>query len=216
MSTKRLLIWGLPGLLFLVFTSWYTDLGGPLSQEEIARYLSKIDTQDVSKEQRERIKAFMESDTGRQFFMLNAIDFAENPPDVPGANPGEDAQQLMDRYMEHMYAELFRRACHPTAMGNAISAAMDLVGVEALRTAGVWDVGALMRYRSRRTFMEIVTIPETSNRHAYKVAALNKTIAYPIEMQIHLGDPRSLLGLAMLALAAILDLTFIRRKPATN
>ncbi len=211
MRRRRILIWGLPSLFFLVFSFWYTDFGGPLTDDEIAFYMAKLDERAGNAETRERIKRFMETDTGRQFFMLNAIDFADNPPDVAGATPGESASQLMDRYMEHMYAQLFRRACHPVAAGNAVHAALDLVGVDALETPEVWDAGAFMRYRSRRTFMEIVTIPETWDRHEFKVAALDKTIAYPVELQINLGDPRLLLGLLLFGVAALLDLTLVRR-----
>ena len=105
-----------------------------------------------------------------------------------------------------MYAELLSRACHPTVMGDAVFSALDLVGVEALDTADRWDMGALFRYRSRRTFLEIVTIPETLGRHEFKIAALDKTIAYPIETQLNLGDPRVSLGLLLLAAAALGDL----------
>ena len=138
--------------------------------------------------------------------MVNIVDYAENPPNVEGAAPGESALELMDRYMEHMFAELFARACHPTVIGEAAFRALDLVGVETLDSAERWDMGALFRYRSRRTFIEIVTIPETMERHHFKVAALDKTIAYPIETQLNLGDPRFSLGLLLLAAAALGDL----------
>jgi hypothetical protein len=71
-------------------------------------------------------------------------------------------------------------------------------------------MGALFRYRSRRTFLEIVTIPETHDRHEFKVAALDKTIAYPIETQLDLGDLRLSLGLLLLSAAALLDLALVR------
>jgi hypothetical protein len=30
-----MLLWGVPGALWLLFTIWYTDFGGPLSEQEI-------------------------------------------------------------------------------------------------------------------------------------------------------------------------------------
>ncbi len=206
MGRRRILIWAIAALLYAAFVGWYTDFGGPLRDSEIATYLARFEALGFSEERRERIRRFMESDTGRQFLMVNVVDYADDPPDVPGAEPGESALQLMDRYMEHMYAELFARACHPTVVGNAVHTALDLVGVDTLDTAERWDMGALFRYRSRRTFLEIVTIPETLGRHEFKIAALDKTIAYPIETQLNLGDPRVLLGLLLLAAAALGDL----------
>lgn len=212
MERRRLLIWAVPAFFFAVFVFWYTDFGGPLSETEVAAFLEKIDAQAAPPtETRERMRRFMESDTGREFMMLNVIDFAEDPPDVAGAEPGETSDQLMARYMEHMFRELFKRACHPVIMGNAIHQAMDLVGVEELEHAERWDMAAFMRYRSRRTFMEIVTIPETRSRHEFKIAAIDKTIAYPVETEVYLGDPRLLLGLGLFSLAALLDLASIRR-----
>jgi hypothetical protein len=204
-------IWGVPAFFYLAFVSWYTDFGGPLREDEIAGYLAKFAGQGVSNEFLSRVRDFMATDTGRQFQMVNVIDYDEDPPDVEGAAPGESAEQLMGRYMEHMFRELLWRACHPTVMGVAAFRAMDLVGVEALERPEEWDMAAFMRYRSRRTFMEIVTIPETRGRHEFKVAAIEKTIAYPVETRIHLGDPRVSLGLGLFALASLLDLVVYRR-----
>lgn len=206
MRRRRLWIWGPAALLYVVFSSWYTDFGGPLSEAEIESYLGRLDEIGLSPSRRDRIQRFMEGDTGRQFFMVNVVDYAEDPPDVEGASPGESASELMNRYMEHMFRALFARACHPTILGNAVHEAVDLVGVDSLERAERWDMGAVFRYRSRRTFLEVLTIPETLGRHAFKVAALEKTIAYPVETGMNLGDPRVLLGLLLLASAALGDL----------
>ncbi len=211
MSAARMIIWGIPTLIFAAFVLWYTDFGGPLSETEIKDFVSKLEEQGIPQEFQSQLRDFMETDTGRQFFMLNVLDMTENPPDVEGAEPGESAQQLMSRYMEHMYRELFRRACHPTTFGNAVHTALDLVGLENIDGIDRWDSAAFMRYRSRRSFMEVVTIGETHSRHEFKIAALEKTIAYPVEAQINLGDPRLILGLLLLSLAASTHLVFLRR-----
>lgn len=199
-------------LLYALFVSWYTDFGGPLSDQEVTAYLEQMQARGAPTELRDRIEKFMREDTGRQFFMLNAVDYNENPPNVEGAAPGETAEQLMDRYMAYMYPNLFKRASHPIIAGRAAFNAMDLVGIE---NAEVWDMGAMMRYRSRRTFMEIVANPAMRDRHDFKVAALTKTIAYPVETQINLGDPRGLLGLLLLALYGLLE-AFVPRKTAAR
>ncbi len=212
MLSVRLIIWGVVAFVFLAFFAWYTDLRGPLTESEISEYLATLEARNAPPETLARLTNFMEEDTGRQFFMLNAIDMSDNPPDVPGAAPGETAEQLMARYMEHMYTELFSRACHPTLIGPAVAPAMDLVGTKGLSQAEDWTMGGFMRYRSRRSFMEIVTIPETRERHDFKIAALDKTIAYPVEARLNLGDPRWVLALVLVALASILDRLFVRSK----
>ena len=130
---------------------------------------------------------------------------ADNPPDVEGAELGESANQLMNRYMEHMYPELFKRASHPVIFGQAVYSALDMVGIENATEMKKWSDGALFRYRSRRTFMDIVANPNIEGRHEFKLAALDKTIALPIETSIYFGDMRLLFGLILLTLTALLD-----------
>jgi hypothetical protein len=71
---------------------------------------------------------------------------------------------------------------------------------------------ALFRYRSRGTFLEIVTNPALSGKHDFKAAALDKNITFPIEPKLYLGDLRLVLGLILLALAALIDSALMSRK----
>ena len=212
---KSLRNWFILIFIYCTFFVWYTDLGGKLDSDEIATYLVKMqDNREAvgffspaekvkAKEQGAIIEEFMREDSGRQFFVVNNIDMSENPQDVEGAQPGEDADQLMGRYMEHMYAELFKRASHPVFLGSAVSTAIDIVGIE---NAESWDSAALMRYKSRRAFMEIVSNPKMLGKHEFKIAALNKTIAYPVETVVYLSDPRLLLGFILIIIGLIVQL----------
>ncbi len=202
MST-RAKIWLVPTVLYAFFIFWYTDLKGPLSDAEIDAFVAKMTTNGSDPELIAFIEKFGREDSGRQFLMVNNIDYNEHPPEVQGAQPGESAEKLMGRYIEHMIPALLRRACHPMLMGSAVYPSVDLVGIQG---AEIWDVGALFRYRSRRDFLEIVTNPAFKGKHHFKTAALEKTIAYPIEPDLYLGDPRLLLGLFLLALTALVDL----------
>ena len=194
-------------VIYAGFFLWYTDMGGKLDEEEIEFFLEKLEenasvNSDDSRTQISRIKRFMEEDTGRQFLMVNNIDINENPEDVEGAEPGESAESLLNRYMEHMYSQLIKRACHPVFAGYAIHPSMDIVGIEG---AEIWDQAALMRYKSRRAFMEVVTHPNMLSKHDFKVAALEKTIAYPVETALYLSDPRFLLALILIILGLFLQ-----------
>ncbi len=201
--SARTIIWLLPALLYALFLLWYTDLKGPLDDAEVDAFLATMTANGSDPELIAFIGKFAREDTGKQFLMVNNIDYSEHPPDVPGAPPGESAEQLMGRYMEHMIPALLTRASHPVLTGSAVYPSMDLVGIEGAES---WDTGALFRYRSRRAFLEIVTNPAFKGKHHFKTAALEKTIAYPIEPELYLGDPRVLLGLILLALTALVDL----------
>ena len=205
----RRLLWGIPALLYALFVFWYTDFGGPLTEEEISAFMVQFDERGVSQEEAEFILDFMRQDTGRQFLMVDLMHMADNPPDVEGAAPGETAEQLMDRYMGYMWGPLLSRACHPIFMGTMAYEAMDIAGIEG---AEIWDQAALMRYRSRRSLMEIIANAEQKDSHRYKIASLEKTIAVPVETVIYLSDPRFLLGIILLAIVALLDGRMARRQ----
>ena len=69
---------------------------------------------------------------------------------------------------------------------------MDLMNADGMER---WTSGAGMRYRSRRDLLEISTNPAFSGRHDFKIAAMAKTIAFPIDPWFQLGDPRLILAL---------------------
>jgi hypothetical protein len=54
--------------------------------------------------------------------------------------------------------------------------------------------------------MEIASNPAFQGPHEFKIAAMNKTVAFPIDPWFQLGDPRLVLGL----LALVLGLAFGR------
>ena len=211
--------WLILGAVYIGFFFWYTDMGGKLSQEEIQIFIKKheqnIINDGVSPDSEEFqlridfLKRFMEEDNGKQFIMVNNIEMNKNPEDVAGANSGESADQLMSRYMEHMWPNLLKRASHPIFVGYAIWESMDLVGIEGAET---WDQAALMRYKSRRAFMEIVTHPDMRGRHAFKIAALQKTIAFPVEPIGYYSDLRVILGMLILIIGLLFQLFFISRR----
>lgn len=206
--TQRSKIWLSSALVYAAFVFWYTDFSGPLSDAEVDQFVVTMTQNGSDPSTVAYIETFLRNDSGRQFLMLNALDMNDNPPDIAGAEPGESAQQLMDRYMEHMYPELFKRASHPVIFGQAAYTVLDNVGIE---NAEQWTDGAIFRYRSRRTFMDLIANPNLKGRHAFKLAALDKTIAYPIETSIYLGDMRLILGLILLSITALLDSFLLAR-----
>ena len=207
------------GSVYIVFFFWYTDIEGALSQEEIQGFLNKHEQNIIDNRsspnleelqlRMDFLRRFMEEDSGRQFIMVNNIEMDPDPGDVPGANSGESADELLSRYMEHMWPNLLKRASHPIFGGNAIWQSMDLVGIKGAET---WDQMALMRYKSRRAFMEIITHPNMMDRHDFKVAAMQKTIAYPVEPFAYFSDLRIILGMLMVIIGLSIQLILISKK----
>ena len=203
-------IWLSVGLIYVVFFSWYTSFGGPLSQQEIEHYMDEIVAANpqASAASLAVLRRFMEEDTGDDFVMLNVIDMYDEPLQIEGVEPGESSDEVLSKYMTYMYPALFSRACHPVMMGSAANSAMDLMNAPGMEH---WTRGALMRYRSRRDLFEISTNPAFRGSHDFKVAAMAKTIAFPLDPWFQLGDPRLLLGLLLALLATILTRVFDHR-----
>ena len=185
---------------YLLFCFWYTNTKGPLTAVEIDGYLDQITARETATRQLTVLTDFMQNDTGNQFVMVNLIDLNPTPPNLPATGPDADPMTLIDHYMAHMYPTMFLRASHPIYLAPVQTGAMDLLNAPG---ASDWTQAALMRYRSRRDIMEIITDPRFSERHEYKLGGLLKTIAVPTEPILNPGDPRLLLGFIALILALI-------------
>jgi len=207
--TKRMLLWSIPTFCYLLFCFWYTDFSGPLTRAEIDKYVGMLEAEGGAPDRINDIRAFLEADTGRQFIMVNLITMAQAPPPIAGAPENASAQDLLDVYMAHMYPALFKRACHPVFVGDAVHGALDSVGLERPE---LWGRTALMRYRSRRDMIEIATNPAFHGRHEFKIAAFDRTVAFPVETVLYLSDPRVLLFVLLLAAVAVGDIVLQGRR----
>ena len=205
----RKLLWFVPACLYLLFTLWYTNLSGPLTQAEMDAFADQMASSGFEPSAIQRMRQFMEEDTGRQFLMVNVMDMAPTPRRVAGVPADESSDQMMGRYMEHMFPELLKRASHPIFLGRVVFDSMDIVGIQGAEN---WTSAVLMRYRSRRDLMDIASNPIFAGKHEFKLAALDKTIAFPVENQLYLSDPRLLLLLILFAIVSATDILVYGRR----
>jgi len=162
------------------------------SAQEIEYYIEKV---NATSEELASFRKFMEEDDGRDFVMINIMEIYDTPLQIEGVEPGETTDQVLAKYMEYMLPAMLSKASHPVFSGDAASLlAMDIMNADGMET---WTGAAGVRYRSRRDMIEISTNPEFAGRHEFKVAALAKTIAFPVAPFNYLGDPRLLLALLL-------------------
>lgn len=183
--------WSVLAALYAAFFVWYTPWGGPLSADEVERYVAMIEASEMTSAGKAAWRRFIETDTGNDFAMINVIDMRDTPLQVEGVEPGETSEQVMRRYAEPFLGRALRSAAHPVLLGDAAASSLDLWGIEGAES---WDQGGLVRYRSRRDLLEMVSTLRESGIHAFKEAAMEKTIAYPLDPWFHAGDPRMLLA----------------------
>lgn len=196
--------WIVLGALYAAFFSWYTSFAGPLSEDEIEHYTALLISNGEGVN-RDRWIDFMKSDTGDSFAMWNAVDLLETPQRIEGVDPEETTQQVIERYARPFFTLAIAHASHPVLSGSSAAPALDIWGIEG---GDEWDQGVLVRYRSRRDVMEIMEemLSSDSGIHSFKVAAVEKTIAFPLDPWFHPGDPRLLLALLFVIVGLVFQL----------
>ena len=120
----------------------------------------------------------MSEDDGKDFYMVNFLDRNESPRTMEATGEGATSLDLQMHYMEYMWPQQFKRASHPVFFAYVLNPALDIVAAQGMEE---WDIVAIFRYRSRRDLFEIGLNPVFDERHEYKVEALDKTIAIPVE-----------------------------------
>lgn len=175
-------IWAVLALVYGVFYIWFNPLSGPLTEEEVAHYLSAMEGRDGEIERLETLRTFLEGDDGEPFYMLNLITLNETPKPMDGVEPGQTSQQILNKYTaDHMLPEMLKRGSMPLMFGDRNGPTVELWGVERDRN---WQSVGLVRYRSRRDMMEIVTGPGFGDAHIFKAAAMEKTVAFPTNTNV--------------------------------
>jgi hypothetical protein len=205
---RPLVLWGTAAVAYALFCGWYTGCGGPLTADEIDRYMAKLEQHRGADP--ERIAAFremLEADDGGHVVMVNAILMRDTPQRIGDVGPDETSTEVLDRYMAYMLPAMLARASHPIffGLGGLVVERWGVEGAQHFSQAG------LVRYRSLRDLMEIATDPAFDGAHVYKVAAMDKTLAFPVRPVLNPGDPRLLLGSLLVAATAVLHVAVGRR-----
>jgi hypothetical protein len=94
------------------------------------------------------------------------------------------------------------RASHPIYRGSVAGK------IQGLPEGRLWDEVVLMRYRSRRDLLHIVTNETFMREAGQKGVAVEYTDAYPATPKQLLGSPRVLVFLVLALLAGIIELAF--------
>lgn len=204
----NLWIWALAVILYGLFWFWYVGMPRPLTRAEIDAHMATVAASnlDAPPERLATVRAFLEADDGREFFMLNLVRVSQEPVLAPGATEMSDARTVLDGYTRHFMPALFRRAGHPAFFGRAAGGYVEQWN--AAPDPG-WSFGAAIRYRSRRDMIELVVDPRFADAHAFKAAAIAMTFAFPTSPGFVMVGPKIWVGLAIALLAAFGQLTLL-------
>lgn len=180
----------------VLFMLWYDGLPRrKLRRDEIEAFLGRMraarpESRPEDLERFRRFQALAESDDGREFYMVNLIRYRKVQAAAKGGVPRSHAD-----YMRAWGKVALPRASHLIYRGKP---AIKLFGRPDEQD---WDGIALMRYRSRRDLLAIVTDPVFSRDAALKNVAVEYTDVYPSSVGYIVASPRLLLFLVLLPFA---------------
>jgi hypothetical protein len=203
-------LWAAALVLYAAFLSWYDGLAGPLAADEIDAYLERFQAgSQVDAQRLAAVRSFLEADDGDEFFMVNLIRLHPQPVTEPGSGARKPAAEVLEGYTGHFMPALFARAGHPAFVARGAGSYLEHWGVEP--DPG-WSVAGVIRYRSRRDLMELATDPAFEPAHAYKIAAMPSTFAFPATPALFFVGPRVWVALFLALLAAGVHAALLQRR----
>ena len=155
------------------------------------------------------IREFLETDDGQEFVMLNLNVYREAPEypeSVDITEAIETAAEAEDEYQRRVAPLLFARAAHP------------IVGVEPVFLLGGighferqnWNFASMVRYRSRRDFIQMILSPAFSQDVNLKWAALARSTSMISVPVISLAMIRVIPLLILIIIGLVLDRITVR------
>lgn len=155
-------------IVYAALIAWHQPLRGPLSEAEVRAAFGGQYDQMLQNEatQAQAFLDFFLNDDGRPFFMVNLNALPEQTPDV------EDAAR---QYGSFMMLQLLPRASYPVMSTDVIAGLTNSLGVDLTP----FDRLVVVRYRSRRDFLEIVATSEFRQKVGNKGASLDGWYSAP-------------------------------------
>lgn len=194
--------WGIFILLYILFSWWHGAFETALSPSEVDHYINKYQQIHPDKNL-DNLRNLLDKDNGKPLIMVNAVKLYDKPIKVNGKSLGSSSEEVLKKYSNHVFSYLLKRGSYPVYSGTAINPSVAVWGIE---NAKKWSSAALVRYRSMRTFIGMATNEEFQQFHDNKIAAIEKTIAYPTESDIQLGNLGVLVFFIFLSLALCIQI----------
>jgi hypothetical protein len=168
----------LAGVLLAVFVAvwlWQNPglVRGRLRAQEVAQFMAQVERlpfrADERPEAHRRLRAWMEDDDGRPFYMLNLMRYYPELRRFPDA-PAFDGtpRESNARYEAAARPMLLRVGGYPLYAGTPQGKNL----VEHDPALDGWSRVLLVRYPSRRAFMRLLTHPAFREIEPYKLMAL--------------------------------------------
>ena len=186
-----MIVWGVAILVYGLFWVWYVGFGRKVSEDELKRYMVFIEQSGLSEESLASYRNFFTNDDGKEFFMANLLHLK---------SPKRESRQLLAKYSSVFVGKLMKKAGHPYFFGLAQARNLENLNCEVVDG---WTTVVLMRYRSRRDLGEMLVDTVGTEHHGFKLAALEKTFAFPATGNLNVGSVRLMVGLVVALIGCV-------------
>ena len=183
--------------IYSLFWCWYVGFGRKVSPElieQVMLHCTKADGVWSSATQRRNVRKLLENDDGKEFVMVNLLTIK---------SPKRESLKLLKQYTDIFLRSLLKRGGHPIAQARALSGKIEFLNVPAEEE---WHSAFLVRYRSRRDFALMALETAGSEHHDFKMAGLDRTIAFPAAPWFAMGGPKLMVALILALATALLHL----------
>jgi hypothetical protein len=209
MTGPRILLITL-GALYAAFVLWYGGHGSPMTKAESDALFAKIEERAKNEPKRDggklldELRTVAAADDGNEFFMVNLIRYRPKAVYPPGFNFDEDALAADRRYNEAIVPYLLKHGGVPVFLAEPEGRFIDEPNDPE------WHRVAIVRYRSRRDFLEMVADIAGQNVGVHKWASIEKTQVFPTRTRFSFVSVRMFVGV-QLALLGLLVHAILKR-----
>lgn len=199
-------------LVYLAFLGWYDGRGAALTPVEIDGYISRIrsiaNTAGVTPDEilLGELKQLAASDDGKEFFMLNLINYHQQAQYPAGSALSGTGLEADARYNRAIVLYLLKHGGHPVFLGTPMGRFIDQVGDVH------WQRVALVRYRSRRDLLNMVIDLAAKPIAIHKWASIEKTQVFPVSSFFNLIQLRGLVAVVLVLIGLAIHLLLRRRR----
>lgn len=211
--------WFLPVLagvfatILAAFCLWQAPgvVTGRLTATEIDRYLGAVDRQILMPETERsgliaRLREWAEADDGGPVYMLNLMRYHDEVERFPGAPEFSGTPQQANAHYEDIVIPMLLGDGGYPIFGGRVTGA-NAVGGDAPGLDD-WSRVLVVRYPSRRAFLELLSNPEYAPVEPYKFMAM-EVLLVPTAAEILVPDARFVL--AMLLVVSFLTIGWARQ-----
>jgi hypothetical protein len=188
-------IWATAITTYGLFWAWYVGFKKKITPSEVEQTMQLLDKHGHGTDkQRASLRSFLSTDDGKDFVMVNLLHLK---------SPRKESQKKLASYQKIFLGALLHKAGHPVMIARAATGNIENVDCDH---SDDWSAAGMIRYRSRRDFMDMLPATIGSEHHALKLAAMEKTFAFPASQWFMLGGPRIVVALGAFLVAALVQL----------